>query len=151
MSWIFPSFPGSAYDVAEQYRRLLKDIDKTADKWINDYPWVTTGIAGGPMALSLKSENKNEYLLATEMPGASVDDVDVEFENKTVKVTWNKKPLKLPADFEQKDNATYKLSFTNTFSNKIESVEATLEDGLLWLRCKKAAVVKPNSVKVKVK
>lgn len=98
-------------------------------------------------------ETESEYVLKTEMPGVTKDDIEITLNNKELEING-----KISSENMKEDNlkySEYKLHNYHrefTIGNGINknSLSATLENGLLTLVLPKSEEVKPKKIEVKL-
>ena len=87
-------------------------------------------------------ENDDEYILLAELPGASVEDVDILIEGRSLTITGSIKPTRWAEGSWTllQEKPSYKsIERTVLLGSdiRIESLDATLADGILTLRLPK--------------
>lgn len=99
-------------------------------------------------------ETKEELLLTAELPGMSIDDIDIEVENNVLSLRGEKKDFR-----EEKDDRRYHLwercygsferSFTLPRTVKADEISAHFKDGILHVQMPKAPEAKSRKISIK--
>lgn len=99
-------------------------------------------------------ETSDELLLTAEIPGMSIEDIEIEVENNILTLKGEKKEER-----EEGENRRYHLwerkhgSFQRTFTLpraiKAEKITANLKDGVLFIQIPKAPEAKSRKIAVK--
>ena len=99
-------------------------------------------------------ETKEELLLSAELPGMSIDDVEIEIENNVLSLRGEKKETR-----EEKDDRRYHLwercygsferSFTRPRTVKTDEISAQFKDGILHIQMPKAPEAKSRKISIK--
>ncbi len=99
-------------------------------------------------------ETKDQLLLTAELPGMSIDDIQIEVENNILSLRGEKREER-----EQKDDRRYHLwercygsferSFTLPRTVKAEGITAHFKDGILHVEMPKAPEAKSRTISIK--
>ncbi|GAA5505786.1 Hsp20/alpha crystallin family protein [Novipirellula caenicola] len=94
-------------------------------------------------------EGEEELLLYGDLPGVSVDDLDIRFENRELTI-HGKVPSRHEGDFLVSEYGTgdFHRTFTVGESIDAEKISAEMKHGVLTLRLPKSEKVKPRRIKV---
>jgi len=118
----------------------------TRDSWFND----SISSRGGFPPINI-FQDKNNYILITEIPGIKHDDVNVEVHHNKVRISGEKK-IDYGRDVSIHRSERLAGSFDRTFSTPFEinadEVKAEYRDGILALFLPRAEHEKPRTVKV---
>lgn len=97
-------------------------------------------------------ENEESYNLIAEMPGVEKEDINIEYENNTLKISTES----AKEEKEEKDRVIYndfsKISYERSFKIKdvdIEKSTAELKNGLLNICLPKNEQIKIKKIKIK--
>jgi len=99
-------------------------------------------------------ETSDELLLTAEIPGMSIEDIEIEVENNVLTLSGEKKEER-----EEGENRRYHLwerrhgSFKRTFglprTVKAEKITASVKDGVLFIQVPKAPEAKSRKIPIK--
>lgn len=112
------------------YSPLIRDFDSLLDK-LFDYEQSSYN-----SRLTL-NENDSQYIIALELPGYSAKDVEVDIENKILRVKATK----------GEKTTSRELSLWEGID--FEKVTGSLKDGLLTVILPKVEKVKPRKIEIK--
>lgn len=96
-------------------------------------------------------ENKDEFLILADVPGATKEHVGIHYERGQIDMTAK-------ADIEQPDgrlvlgapvSASYRRSFSIPGTIDVDRISAELKEGVLFLRLPKSERAKPRQIAVK--
>ena len=99
-------------------------------------------------------ENENELILTADVPGVSMDDIDIKIEDGTLTLSGSRK-----FENEVKDGGyhrieraygTFQRAFTLPDSIDTEKVGASFDNGVLKVTLPKKEIAKPRSIKVQL-
>ena len=99
-------------------------------------------------------ENENELLLTADVPGVSMDDIDIKIEDGTLNISGSRK-----FESEEKEGGYHRIeraygsfhrAFTLPDSIETDKVSAAYESGVLKVTLPKKEVAKPRSIKVQL-
>jgi len=95
-------------------------------------------------------ENNDEILLFADLAGVSKEDLTINVENDTLRLTGNRN-LDAPgtAYFEEFCGCNFHREFSLPQGIDVERVNAELKDGLLKLHMPKSAALKPRQIEIK--
>ena len=98
-------------------------------------------------------ETEEELMLASELPGMGIEDIEIEVKDNVLTLRGEKKEEK-----EEKENNRYHIrerafgSFKRTFaiprSVKTDEISAQFQDGILHIRLPKAAEAKSRKISI---
>mgnify|MGYP003574844855 CR=1 FL=1 len=99
-------------------------------------------------------ETQEEILLTAELPGMSIDDVEIEVENNVLSLRGEKK-----AEIEEKDDrrfhvwerctGSFQRQFTLPRTVQVDKINANFKDGILYVQMPKAPQAKPKKIAIK--
>ncbi len=118
--------------------------------------WATTWGVGSRLPLNIYSDAEG-YTFVALVPGVKADELNIEAEGNTVKISGEMIAPALSAD-EKVQVLRSEIGF-GKFSRAFEmpeeidadKIEANLDNGVLTLRVPKAEAVKPRTIKVQAK
>jgi HSP20 family protein len=100
------------------------------------------------------SENDDEFIVQTELPGLKKDDVQITFDNGALKIEGERKQEKVDKNinYHRVERAYGKFSRVFQVPSQIQAnkISADFKDGLLNITLPKAEEVKPKSIDVKI-
>ena len=100
------------------------------------------------------SENDDEFIVQTELPGLKRDDVQITFDNGALKIEGERKQEKTDKNinYHRVERAYGKFSRVFQVPSQIQAnkISADFKDGLLSITLPKAEEVKPKSIDVKI-
>ncbi len=101
------------------------------------------------------AETENEIVLAADVPGVKMDDIDIKVENGTLTISgkreFQKQEEKGGYHRIERSYGSFQRVFTLPDSVDTEKVEASYEDGVLKVVLPKKEVAKPKTIKVSLK
>ena len=99
-------------------------------------------------------ESETGYLLKLELPGMTIDQIDVEVQENRMLVSGEKK-VQRDEDVEwrrsDRSGGTFKREIEFAKPVDWDQIEATLEQGVLTIRVPKSAQAMPRKVDIRVK
>ena len=100
------------------------------------------------------SENDDEFIVQTELPGLKRDDVQITFDNGALKIEGERKQEKTDKNinYHRVERAYGKFSRVFQVPSQIQAnkISADFKDGLLSITLPKVEEVKPKSIDVKI-
>jgi len=140
------NFPGF-----EDFSSSLKLFDEAFGHFLNEpaetRPW-------SPAVDILETEN--ELVLTADLPGISMDNIDVRIENGTLALSGERKFERSEKDEKkgyhriERSYGTFKRYFSLPDSVDAEKVAASYENGVLKVTLPKKELAKPRTIKVDV-
>jgi HSP20 family molecular chaperone IbpA len=95
-------------------------------------------------------ENQDEIVLHAEMPGVARDDISVNIDNGTLKLSGLRKLATSGAtSWEEFGDIEYRRTFSVPQTIDIDKVNAELKDGVLRLHLPKSEAAKPRQIAIK--
>ena len=99
------------------------------------------------------SERKDAYTVEVELPGARIDDLQIAFQDGLLTIQGERgAPPNSAAEqvhLSERRYGPFRRSITLPPHVKAESIEATLEEGVLRVKLPKAEEAKPRSIEVR--
>ena len=128
------------------------------DAWVNPRAsnWATVWGVGSRLPLNIYADAEG-YTFVALVPGVKADELNIETEGNTVKISGE---LSVPAPTADEKVQTLRSEIGfGKFSRAFEmpedidadKIEASLENGVLTVRVPKAETVKPRAIKVQAK
>jgi HSP20 family protein len=100
------------------------------------------------------SENDDEFLVKTELPGMKKDDVQITYANGTLKIEGERKQEKIDknVNYHRVESTYGKFCRVFQIPTQVQSdkIVADFKDGVLNIRLPKAEEVKPKTIDVKI-
>lgn len=95
-------------------------------------------------------ENEDEILLHADMPGVVKENIGVDIDNGTLKISGIRKlGIKGTPAYEEFSDVEYVRNFSVPQTIDVERVEAELKDGVLRLHLPKSEAAKPRQIEIK--
>lgn len=99
-------------------------------------------------------ESKDELLLTAELPGMSIDDVEIEVENNVLSLRGEKKQIREEKDDRryhvwERSYGTFERQFTLPRTVKTEGISASFKDGILHVQMPKAPEAKTRKIEIR--
>ena len=96
-------------------------------------------------------ESENELVLYADLPGVAPDDLDIQFENRELRIHGKVKPRHQNINFVDGEYGIgdFYRTFTIGESVDAEKISAELNDGVLALHLPKVEAVKPRRIEIK--
>jgi HSP20 family protein len=99
-------------------------------------------------------ETKEELILSAELPGMSIEDVDIEVENNVLSLRGEKKETREEGDDRrfhlwERCYGSFERSFTLPRTVKTEEISAQFKDGILHIQMPKAPEAKSRKISIK--
>lgn len=96
-------------------------------------------------------ETDNEFVLAGDLPGVTPENLDIQFENKELKIWGKVSPRNPEARLWNQEYGVgdYYRSFVLGDAVDAESIGAELKDGVLAIHLPKKAEARPRRIEVK--
>lgn len=99
-------------------------------------------------------ETKEELLLTAELPGMSIDDIDIEVENNILSLRGEKKEVREENEDRryhlwERSYGSFERSFTLPRTVKAEEISAHFKDGILHVQMPKAPEAKSRKISIK--
>jgi len=121
------------------FERVLESF---ADRNEMDFPLFNVG------------EDKNEFLITTELPGMNMSDIDVSVTNRTISIKGEMKhEEKKEENYHIKERIS-KASFSRHITLPVPidggSIKAQYKDGVLSVTVPKAEEAKPKSISIAI-
>lgn len=133
-------------------RRTPMNIDNIFEDWNRTLNRVSE-FAGDSRNLALDvHENNDAYIVKTDVPGASTDDIDIRLQENTLTITAETRS----ETREESENAILQERRFGTFSRRLrfpelvngDAIEATYDAGVLTIMIPKAEEVKPRRISI---
>ncbi len=109
---------------------------------------------GRPVVMPLVDifENDDEYMINTDLPGISADNLNVSLDRGelTVEGICPDEPDTSEALVREYRPRDYRRTFLVPDTIQADGISANLDDGVLTIRIPKAAAVKPRRIEIKV-
>jgi HSP20 family protein len=128
------------------------------DSWVNPRAtdWATVWGAGSRLPLNIYTDSEG-YTFVALVPGVKADELNIEAEGNTVKIS-GELIAPAPSADEKVQTLRNEISY-GKFSRAFEMpedidadhIEANLENGMLTVRVPKAETVRPRAIKVQAK
>lgn len=133
----------------------------TLDEEISDFfgrSWKLPALRKGRLAkwspTTDIAETENEFIVKTELPGLTANDVEVALEGDVLTIKGKREF----SDEIKKENyhrierryGSFKRSFTLPSNADLESITAKVKEGLLTVRIVKKEIAKPKVIEVEV-
>jgi HSP20 family protein len=98
-------------------------------------------------------ETKDELLLTAELPGMSIEDIEIEVENNVLSLRGEKKEEEQKTDRRyhvwERCYGSFERSFTLPRTVEAEKIEAQFKDGILHVQMPKVPQAKSRKVAIK--
>lgn len=99
-------------------------------------------------------ETNEELILSAELPGMSIDDVEIEVENNVLSLRGEKKETREEGDDRrfhlwERCYGSFERSFTLPRTVKTEEISAQFKDGILHIQMPKAPEAKSRKISIK--
>jgi len=99
-------------------------------------------------------ETSEELLLTAELPGMSIEDIEIEVENNVLSLTGEKKEAKEEREDRryhvwERGYGSFKRTFTLPRTVKAEKIAAHMKDGILFIQMPKAPEAKGRKISIK--
>ena len=99
-------------------------------------------------------ETKEELLLSAELPGMTIEDVEIEVENNILSLRGEKKETKEEGDSRryhvwERSYGSFQRKFTLPRTVKTEGISAHFRDGILQVHLPKAPEAKSRKIEIK--
>ena len=128
------------------------------DAWVNPRAanWATVWGVGSRLPINIYADAEG-YTFVAVVPGMKADELSIETEGNTVKISGETIAPALAADEKVRTlrNEIGFGKFSRTFEMPedidADKIEASLESGVLTVRVPKAEAVKPRAIKVQAK
>jgi HSP20 family protein len=144
------------FDPFEDLTRLQREMNRLFDDTYGtgSRPTRREGVAAPTWAPAVDvSEDANEIVLRSELPGVKMEDLDIEVANDTLTIRGEKKF----AEEEKKNNyvrierayGVFQRSFNLGVPVQHDKISAGFKDGVLTVRLPKSEETKPKKVVVK--
>ncbi len=138
---------------AHPVHRLREEMDRLFQDFTGEMPtWNPTGWFGAPAYPALNVWEDQDALYAeAEMPGMSMDDVEVFVVGNELTIKGERRPVQEEnVAYHRRERATGVFSRTVNLPMQIDAdkVEGTFKDGVLTVRMPKAEAAKPRKIKV---
>ena len=134
-----------------------QELEQVSDRLNRLFVQPTSGEATSRASWSPSvnvEESKEEILLTAELPGMSIEDVDIEVENNVLTLRGEKKQER-----EEKDDRRYHVwercyggferQFTLPRTVKTDDIGAQFKDGILHVQMPKAPEAKAKKIAIK--
>jgi HSP20 family molecular chaperone IbpA len=95
-------------------------------------------------------ENDNELRLYADLPGVAAEDVEIQFENRELRIHGKVKPRHADVNFLYGEYGIGDFYRTFTIGESVDAdkISAELRDGVLTLHLPKTEAVKPRRIEV---
>jgi len=131
--------------------REMDDFQRELNRLFELYYPRKTRVAPSYPAVNIWS-NEDGLLITAEIPGTSVDDIDINVVGQTLTLSGERKPEKLEegAQYQRQERGFGKFSrvIELPFSINVNKVEATFKNGILTIVLPRAEEDKPKKIKV---
>ena len=98
-------------------------------------------------------ETKEELRLTAELPGMSIDDIEIEVENNVLSLRGEKREEKEKEDRKyhlwERCYGSFERSFTLPRTVKADEISAQFKDGILHVQMPKAAEARTRKISIK--
>ncbi len=97
-------------------------------------------------------ETEEELVLLADMPGVAINDVEITLEKNELKLQGHVQipaPENMQLAYAEYEVGDYERTFTVSDEIDREKINATMKDGVLYLRLPKAAPAKTRKIEVK--
>lgn len=129
--------------------RLHEEMNRLFEDFFQDMPTLRRYGADYP-GVNVWEDEDNAYLEA-ELPGLSMDDIEVLVSGNEVTINGERKLEEMPeARYQRRERASGRFSRTLTLPWEIDAdhVEAKLQDGVLTVRLPRSPSAKPKKIPV---
>ncbi len=141
------------------YAPLNEAVDRLfGDAFVSPFSrdWATVWGVGSRLPMNIYEDGEG-YTFVAIVPGVKADELNIETEGNTVKISGETVAPAISAD-EKVHTLRSEIGY-GKFSRAFEmpdaidanKIDATLENGVLTLRVSKAEAVKPRTIKVQAK
>ena len=153
-NWLPTYWDGDRDEANDAFGTLKKQIDDMFEDFGKNLPLMS----GGLTVKSNVSETENEVCITAELPGISMEDVDVSIEGNRISVSGEK----VSEEEEKKDDegrqfrrvertsGSFRRDMTLPFEIDPDVVKAQAKDGILTVTIPKPLEQVENSKKIKI-
>jgi len=112
--------------------------------------FVEPGYKNDYLQLNYFEEN-DKVKVRFNLPGASIEDIDLQLENNVLKISFEKKPGDAEARFIRRERPTGTFSKAIRMPYRVDpdKVSAYVRDGVLYVTLEKAEEAKPEKIEIK--
>ena len=135
-------------------RNWTRDFDQRfneMDGMLLPFRSAVTGASSLGLACDIHETDSN-YLLSLDIPGVSKDDINIEFAGSHVTVTAERKPEHSVKDATahrvERSYGSMQRSFVLPDGIDSEKIQASFENGVLYLAIPKEEVAKPKRIEI---
>ena len=139
-------------DMVTDFRRLQDEINRLFD--FDRLP-DSLGVFDRSRATSPPMdvlEDENQYTVFCELPGVTMDDLELTMTGSVLTIKGEKRPYQMPENARLFKQEHWHGAFQRTLSlpNSVQAdkVEAELREGILRIRLPKREEVKPRQIKI---
>ncbi len=129
-------------------RRRLDNLYDGYDRpYGSGYQWVV----GETIPRTNLYENEDHFEIRAEVPGVIKDDINVQIQGNYLEISGNRKssaPEGYKVHKTERGSTSFSRSFTLPADVDAQNVDATLKDGILYLRLPKSEAAKPKKITV---
>jgi len=137
------------YNPWPEMERLQREMNRLFDEAL---PISRTQVAPGFPAMNVWT-NQEGAIITAELPGLSVEDIDISVVGNTLTLTGTRQPeeLKEGEKYHRRERGYGKFTrtFQLPFSVQVDRVEAMFDKGILHLSLPRAEAEKPRRIAVK--
>jgi len=134
------------------FARDLDDLQKEMNRLLSSYVPNKTRTPAGYPAMNIYA-NEEEAVVTAEIPGVSLEDLDIAVVNETLTLKGERQQDELPEGAccfrQERGNGTFTRSFELPFKINANNVEAVFNKGVLKLTLPRAEEDKPKKITVK--
>jgi HSP20 family protein len=129
---------------------VLNDVMRT-DPWFS--PFSSQGTSLAPTLHADVAETDDEYWIAAELPGVSLDHVQLAIQDDVLTLTVDKRPASEGDSRNyhhvERRYGTFSRAFRLPKAVDSDQVQATMKDGVLSIRLPKAEQARPRRIPVR--
>ena len=129
--------------------RLRREVDRLFANWPARAGWSA---ASGYPAMNVWTD-ENSAVVTAELPGVSIDDIDISVEKDALTVRGNRRPEETgeEATYHRRErrHGDFQRAFRLSFQVDPNKVEAELKNGVLSIFLPRAVADKPKKIEIK--
>ncbi len=155
------------YTIWDEFERMQEEMDRLFSSAMGTPILGSNNLLSGPAKKLAKSgartpvtdmwETKNEVMAQVELPGVNKDDIDIDVDDKGIRISVEKEDKKQDEDMEkgyyscERSYSGYYRYFPLPENTDKENIDASYKDGVLELKIPKREVDKKETKKIEVK
>lgn len=136
-------------DLFAEMERIRNEIDRVFHEGFGGYPARETSGVFPPVNIY---EDKDHYLLTSELPGVKPEDVDITVTEESITIKGERKPEDggKKANYHRRERESGFFRRVVSLPERVDpnKVEATSRNGILYINLPKAEDVRPRKIKV---